>query len=100
MAAADLDLGLEDRLYDAEAAKVEACAVVNERVRQRMFDGFGIPFGEAFVSDLRRLFVWLVPVESVERCKMAHREFMREFLVPKRRLQDVGEGPAPGSERD
>lgn len=61
-----LGSGIEQPVYDAEDAKLEACRFLNEATVDRMQREPA--FGEQFVSDLSSVIVLLIPVGPVERC--------------------------------
>jgi hypothetical protein len=62
--------GREETLYDAEAARHQACEKIIEAVRQKRDEGGG-SLGQRFWSDFRQLSALLVPIPSVERCAEA-----------------------------
>lgn len=90
LAAADLDHGIEDALYDAELEKIEVCAPLNTRVQEEILRRHRASFGKRFVSDLKRLFILIVPVGWIERCAQAHKAFERQFLDLRQRLEGRG----------
>jgi hypothetical protein len=61
--------GLEQPVYEAEDAKLEACRFLTEATIDRMENEPS--FGEQFVSDLSSVVVLLIPVDPVERCSDA-----------------------------
>ncbi len=61
-------------VYDAEAARLAACADIDPAVMRR-FEGPSATFGEQFLSDLALLAVLIVLVGSVERCAEAQRRY-------------------------
>ena len=73
-AAEQLDRGLEEPVYDAEAAKHEACQFLTDDTTKRMF-AKKASFFEKFRDDLGQLFVLIVPVERVERCAAAQERY-------------------------
>jgi hypothetical protein len=64
-----VDSGLEQPVYDAEDAKLEACRFLTEATVDRMENEPSV--GEQFVSDLSSVVVLLIPVGPVERCSDA-----------------------------
>jgi hypothetical protein len=61
-----LGTGMEQPVYDAEDAKLEACRFLNEATVDRIQNEPS--FGGQFVSDLSAVVVLLIPVGPVERC--------------------------------
>jgi hypothetical protein len=61
-----LGTGIEQPVYAAEDAKLEACRFLNEATVDRIQNEPSL--GEQFVSDLSAVIVLLVPVGPVERC--------------------------------
>ena len=73
-AAEQLDRGLEEPVYDAEAAKHEACQFLTDATKKRMFASER-SFMEQFRSDFGQLFVLIFPVGRVERCAAAQERY-------------------------
>lgn len=88
LAAADLEPGLENPLYDAGEAKQEACQPIDRSVIRAIERSGGLSFGEQFVSDLSRLVVFVFPIGFVERCAEAHDDFEQEFVTLNDRLEE------------
>ncbi len=78
-AAESLDRGFEDGVYEAEAAKFEACEPIIEAARARVAEGDN-SFGKQFLSDLMQLIAYLIPIRSVENCAMAQQHYVREVV--------------------
>jgi hypothetical protein len=88
-AAEDLDRGLEEPVYDAEAAKHAACEEVIEGLKKRIYAP-DISFGEQFVSDIVLLVVFIVPIGSVETCAGAQKRYKAELLALCQDLKQQG----------
>lgn len=87
LAASELKLGLEEPVYEAEAAKVEACRSVDAQVT-RYIDRFGrVTFAEQLGADLSRLVAYGFPVVWVDNCARAHRTYKREYVALRERLE-------------
>jgi hypothetical protein len=80
--------GIEQPLYDAEDAKLQACRFLTEATLDLMQREPG--FGEQFVSDLSAVVVLLIPVEPVESCARALHAYRESIAQLERRLIDLG----------
>ncbi len=89
VAAEDLDQGLEEPVYDAESEKQQACEEVNSALGERLY-ATDVSFSKQFWSDLVRLYVFVVPVGSVEACAAAHERYRRELFALCRDLEQRG----------
>ena len=87
-AAEPLGTGVEDRVYDAEDAKLEACRFLTEATVQRMQQE--PTFGEQFVSDLSTVVVLLVPIAPVEDCADALQSYGNTIAELEQQLIDLG----------
>lgn len=88
-AASELNLGLEEPLYDAELAKVMACQPVDETVTGYVGSFGKVSFGEQFKADLMRVVAFAFPVTSVEKCAMAFKTYKQEYLALSARLKEA-----------
>jgi hypothetical protein len=86
-----LGTGLEQPVYDAEAAKGEACQFINDAVMDQMERE--PTFGEQFKSDLSMFIVLLVPVGDVERCAHAFEAYRDSVNALERQLVALGAMP-------
>ena len=89
VAAEDLEQGLEDPVYDAESAKQQACEELNAALGERIY-ATDVSFADQFWSDLIRLYVFIVPVGSIEACAVAHKRYRRELFALCRDLEQRG----------
>ena len=83
-----LDIGLEGPVYDAEAAKEEACEPIYAAATERLPSDI-LSFWEELWSDVVLFVVWVVPVDTVETCAKAHKLYKDETLVLRNRLQHM-----------
>jgi hypothetical protein len=88
-----LDSGLEQPVYEAEAAKGEACKFINDAVVDHMERDPS--FGEQFTTDLSMLIVLLVPVSAVERCADAFAAYRESVHTLERQLVALGTTTGP-----
>lgn len=77
LAAEDLDDGLADAVYEAEAAKHEACEPIIGAAREQIYEGQG-SFGERFLSDLTQVVSLIVPIRPIDRCARAQRAYKQQ----------------------
>ena len=84
-AAENLDQGLVDSVYEAEAAKHEACEPIIGAARQQIYEGQG-SLGERFWSDLTQLVALIVPISSVNECAEAQERYSQELASLCQRL--------------
>jgi len=98
-AAETLGTGLEDRVYDAEDVKLEACRFLTEATVDRMQREPS--FGEQFMSDLSSVVVLMIPVGLVEGCAEALYAFRESIAELEHRLIDLGVlASTPATSRD
>ncbi len=83
-----LDIGLEGPIYNAEAAKHEACEPIYAAAAER-FSSDTLSFWEELWSDLVQFVVRVVPIDTVETCAKAHKRYKDETLVLRDRLQHM-----------
>jgi hypothetical protein len=83
-----LGTGMEQPVYDAEDAKLEACRFLNEATVDRMQNEPS--FGGQFVSDLSAVVVLLVPVGPVERCADSLEAYRTSIAKLERELIELG----------
>ncbi len=83
-----LDIGLEGPIYNAEAAKEEACEPIYAAAAER-FPSDTVSFWEELWSDLVQFVVRVVPIDTVETCAKAHKRYKDETLVLRDRLQHM-----------
>lgn len=83
-----LGSGLEEPVYDAEDAKLEACRFLTEATVDRMENEPS--FGEQFVSDLSSVVVLLIPVGPVERCSDALDAYRTSIAKLENELMELG----------
>jgi hypothetical protein len=83
-----LGTGIEQPVYDAEDAKLEACRFLNEATVERIENEPS--FGEQFVSDLSAVVVLLVPVGPVERCADSLDAYRTSIAELERELIELG----------
>lgn len=83
-----LDIGLEGPVYDAEAAKEEACAPIYAAAAERLPSDI-LSFWEELWSDVVQFVVRVVPIDTVETCAKAHKRYKDETLVLRNRLQHI-----------
>jgi len=83
-----LGSGIEQPVYEAEDAKLEACRFLNEATVDRMNREPG--FGEQFVSDLSSVVVLLFPVGPVERCAESLEAYRTSIARLERELIELG----------
>jgi hypothetical protein len=83
-----LGTGIEQPVYDAEDAKLEACRFLNEAAAERMQRS--PTFTEQFVSDLSMVVVLLVPVGRVERCAQSLEAFRMSIAGLESQLMELG----------
>ncbi len=99
-AAAAREPGMGDALYAAEAAKLDACDPLYAGFRARLLPGqpgAKTGFAERFWLDLQILAALLLPIEAVERCWMAYRDYESEHEILRQRLAGMTDDP-PGAE--
>jgi len=87
-AAEALGTGIEQPVYDAEDAQLEACRFLTEATVERMQKD--PTFGEQFISDLSVVIVLLVPVEPVERCAGSLNAYRDSIAQLERQLIQLG----------
>lgn len=87
-AAETLGTGVEEKVYDAEDAKLEACRFLTEATVQRMQQE--PTFAEQFMSDLSSVVVLLVPIAPVETCADALGSYGNSIAQLKQELIDLG----------
>lgn len=87
-AAEPLGTGVEEKVYVAEDAKLEACRFLTEATVERMQREPS--FGEQFVSDLTSVVVLMVPIGPVEDCAAAIRAYGGSVAQLERELIDLG----------
>lgn len=87
-AAETLGTGVEEKVYDAEDAKLEACRFLTEATVQRMQQE--PTFAEQFMSDLSSVVVLLVPIAPVETCADALGSYGSSIAQLKQELIDLG----------
>jgi hypothetical protein len=83
-----LGTGLEQPVYAAEDAKLEACRFLNEATVDRIQNEPS--FGEQFVSDLSAVVVLLIPVDPVESCADSLEAYRTSIARLERELIDLG----------
>jgi hypothetical protein len=83
-----LGTGIEQPVYDAEDAKLEACRFLNEATLDRIENEPS--FGEQFVSDLSAVVVLLFPVGPVERCADSLEAYRTSIAKLERELIELG----------
>ncbi len=83
-----LDIGLEGPVYDAEAAKEEACEPIYAAAAERLPSDI-LSFWEELWSDVIQFVVRVVPIDTVETCAKAHELYKDETLVLRDRLQHM-----------
>ena len=83
-----LGSGLEEPVYDAEDAKLEACRFLTEATVDRMENEPS--FDEQFVSDLSSVVVLLIPVGPVERCSDALDAYRTSIAKLESELMELG----------
>ncbi len=83
-----LDIGLEEPVFNAEAAKEEACEPIYAAAAER-FSSDTLSFWEELWSDLVQFVVRVVPIDTVETCAKAHKRYKYETLVLRDRLQHM-----------
>ncbi len=88
-AAEDIDPRLVDPIYEAESAKNEACEPIIKATKERASLQES-SFGEEMMSDFTQVFVFIVPVGSVERCADAQNLFSGLLGGLCRRLERLG----------
>lgn len=88
-AAEQLDRGLEEPVYDAEAAKHKACQFLTDATAKRML-ALETPFFEQFGSDLGQLLVLILPVGRVERCAAAQKHYKETIAILCQDLHEEG----------
>jgi hypothetical protein len=86
-----LGTGLEQPVYEAEAAKGDACRFINDAVVDQMERE--PTFGEQFKTDLSMFIVLLVPVGDVERCADAFEAYRDSVNALERELVALGAMP-------
>jgi hypothetical protein len=86
--AESLGSGLEQPVYEAEDAKLEACRFLNEATVSRMENEPS--FGEQFVSDLSSVVVLLIPVGQVERCADSLEAYRTSIATLEHKLIELG----------
>ena len=89
VAAENLDQGLVDSIYEAEAVKDEACKPIIGVARQQIYEGQG-SLGERFWSDLTQLVALIVPISSVNECAEAQERYSQELASLCQRLNRRG----------
>jgi hypothetical protein len=100
-AAEAVGTGIEQPVYEAEDAKIEACRFLNEATVEQMQRE--PTFAEQFVSDLSAVIVLLVPVATVERCADSLDAYRTSIARLQDQLIDLGvlartpEGATDGS---
>lgn len=87
-AAEPLGSGIEQQVYDAEDAQLQACRFLTEATVERMQQDPS--FGEQFVSDLSEVVVLLVPVAPVEHCADSIRAYRDSIAELERQLVRLG----------
>jgi len=87
-AAEALATGIEQPVYDAEDAQLEACRFLTEATVERMQKD--PTFGEQFISDLSAVIVLLVPVEPVKRCAASLNAYRDSIAQLQRQLIRLG----------
>lgn len=98
-AAETLGTGMEERVYEAEDTKLEACRFLTEATVERMQNE--PTFGEQFVSDVSSVLVLLVPIAPVEGCADALQSYRDSIAQLERQLIDLGViAGAPGTVAD
>ncbi len=85
VAAENLDQGLVDSIYEAEAVKDEACKPIIGAARQQIYEGQD-SLGERFWSDLTQLVALIVPISSVNECAEAQERYSQELASLCQRL--------------
>lgn len=83
-----LGTGMEQPVYDAEDAKLEACRFLNEATVDRIQNEPS--FGGQFVSDLSAVVVLLIPVGPVERCADSLEAYRTSIARLERELIELG----------
>jgi hypothetical protein len=83
-----LGSGLEQPVYAAEDAKLEACRFLTEAVVDRMENE--PTFGQQFVSDLSTVVILLVPIGPVERCSDALDAYRTSIATLESELIELG----------
>ncbi len=78
----------------AEAAKVEACAPVNDALQERMRGAEEEPdFTEEIYSDIEDLMVRMFPIGEIEDCADAHEDYRESVNALQGRLEELGVTP-------
>ena len=88
-AAEELDLGLENPVFDAESAKYQNCESVYNATKDRIYAG-ELSSWEQFWSKFTEILVRIIPIESVERCAAAHERYDKEVVALRERLGKMG----------
>lgn len=88
VAAEALGNGIEQPVYAAEDAKIEACRFLNEATVDRIHNEPS--FGAQFVSDLSSVVVLLIPVGPVERCADSLHAYRASIAALERELIELG----------
>jgi hypothetical protein len=85
-----LDLGLETAAYGAEIVQIEACSIIYGDLMEQLFGERPPSFWARLRSSLAQVFVLFVPVDPVEDCAKAQKEYKREINMLCRILQKHG----------
>ncbi len=88
--------GMGDAVYAAEAAKLDACDPLYAGFRQRLLPrqpGTQTGLAKRFWLDLQILTALLLPIEAVERCWMAYRDYEKEHEILRQRLTGMTDDP-------
>ena len=88
--------GLDQRLLEAETAKIDACEPLYSSVMQRVdrsYEADGLSFGERFFADLQVLGALLVPIPSIENCAAAQEEFAQSYQSFEQQRNALGQAP-------
>jgi hypothetical protein len=80
--------GIEEPLYEAEDAKLEACRFMNDAAADRIQRTPS--FGEQFLSELSMVVVLIVPVGTVERCAEALHAYRASIARLEAQLIELG----------
>jgi hypothetical protein len=83
-----LGTGIEQPVYEAEDAKLEACRFLNEATVDRIQNEPS--FGEQFVSDLSAVIVLLIPFDPVEQCADSLDAYRTSIARLERELIELG----------
>ena len=83
-----LEDGIEQPVYAAEDAKLEACRFLTEATVERIESEPTL--AEQFVSDLSAVVVLLVPIERVERCAESLDAYRDSIAELEHKLIDMG----------